>query len=455
VRKLVSNVPRNRRRAGLAPTYALASVFIVLGALPAQALAQDPVSTPDTASTATGQGLRVFIDCRGFQFCDRDFYVREIPYVNHTRDRADAQVHVLVTSQRTGGGGQQFTIDFVGREEFVEIDDRLQVGTRANLAEEQGMSRIARQIQLGLARYIARTAQSEQVRLVPETLDAAPVVATPEDDPWDFWTFRLNASGFYFAQERQSFLFGNSGVSANRVTDGSRLEFSVGQNYSENNFEINDSTTFTSVTRGYNASALVVRSAGRHWGFGGQIAAAHSTFSNEDLSFRVAPAVEYNIYPYDESTRRQLRFLYSIGVTRLNYIEETIFFKTEETVPDHRFGVTFEVRQPWGSSQASLQVVQHLNDLSRHRINFNGGFDLRVIKGLSLRLNGGVSRLRDQINLAALGASEEEVLTRQRELETGFEYNLNVGFSFTFGSIFSNVVNPRLSGRNQFFLRQF
>lgn len=422
---------------------------------PGSAGGQQPPSSAEAQVTAVGQALRVFIDCRGFQFCDRDFYVREISYVNHTRDREDAQVHVLVTSQATGGGGQQFTLDFVGREEFEGIDDRLEVGTRANLAEEQAMSRIARQIQLGLARYIARTGQSEQVRMVPETQEAAPVIATPEDDPWNFWTFRVNASGFYFGQERQSFLFANTNVSANRVTEGSRLEFSLGQNYSENNFDVNDSTTFKSVTRGYNGSALYVKTAGRHWGWGGQFAVAHSTFSNEDVSIRFAPAVEFNVYPYDESTRRQLRFLYSVGVTRLNYIDETVFFKTEETVPDHRFGVAFEVRQPWGSSEASFQIVQHLNDLSRHRINLNGGFDLRVIKGLSFRLNGGVSRLRDQINLAALGASEEEVLTRQRELETGFEYNLNLGFSYTFGSIFSNVVNPRLGGRNQFFLRQF
>jgi hypothetical protein len=57
--------------------------------------------------------------------------------------------------------------------------------------------------------------------------------------------------------------------------------------------------------------------------------------------------------------------------------------------------------------------------------------------------------------LEAGDATEEEVLLRQRELESGFEYNFRVGFSYTFGSIFSNVVNPRFGGSTRSFVREF
>jgi hypothetical protein len=40
-------------------------------------------------------------------------------------------------------------------------------------------------------------------------------------------------------------------------------------------------------------------------------------------------------------------------------------------------------------------------------------------------------------------ASNEEILVRQRELATGYEYEFGFGISYTFGSIFNNVVNPR------------
>jgi hypothetical protein len=32
---------------------------------------------------------------------------------------------------------------------------------------------------------------------------------------------------------------------------------------------------------------------------------------------------------------------------------------------------------------------------------------------------------------------------RRRQRETDFRYQMNFGFSFRFGSIFNNVVNPR------------
>jgi len=41
------------------------------------------------------------------------------------------------------------------------------------------------------------------------------------------------------------------------------------------------------------------------------------------------------------------------------------------------------------------------------------------------------------------GASLEEILLRRRELETSYYYYFSIGLSYTFGSIYNNVVNPR------------
>ena len=60
--------------------------------------------------------LKVFIDC---DFCDIDYIREEINYVNYVRDPKEAQVHVLITSQRTGSGGREYTLSFIGRFEFV------------------------------------------------------------------------------------------------------------------------------------------------------------------------------------------------------------------------------------------------------------------------------------------------------------------------------------------------
>ncbi len=46
---------------------------------------------------------RVFLDCGA---CDFNYLRQEIQFVDYVRDRTDADVHVLATTQRTGGRGR-------------------------------------------------------------------------------------------------------------------------------------------------------------------------------------------------------------------------------------------------------------------------------------------------------------------------------------------------------------
>ncbi|MGH7464512.1 MAG: hypothetical protein ACREK1_04995, partial [Longimicrobiales bacterium] len=76
--------------------------------------AQEPGSEP----------LRVFVDCSNF-YCDMDFLRTEIGWVDYMRDRADAQVHILGTSESTGGGGRRYTLEFIGARSFDRHTDTL------------------------------------------------------------------------------------------------------------------------------------------------------------------------------------------------------------------------------------------------------------------------------------------------------------------------------------------
>ena len=91
-------------------TFALLLCLVVL--CPAPATAQDAQAADRTGA------LRVFLDCAQ---CDENYLRTEITFINYVRDRADADVHVLVTTQPTGGGGQEYTIKFIGLGRFAEI----------------------------------------------------------------------------------------------------------------------------------------------------------------------------------------------------------------------------------------------------------------------------------------------------------------------------------------------
>ena len=65
------------------------------------------------------------------------------------------------------------------------------------------------------------------------------------------------------------------------------------------------------------------------------------------------------------------------------------------------------------------------------------------IGGLEFNIFGRYSRVRDQLYLPAGDATTEEILLSLRQLQTGYEYSMSAGLSYTFGSIYNNVVNPR------------
>jgi hypothetical protein len=69
------------------------------------------VTTPAPQQVDASRLLRVFLDCNA---CDFDFLRTEIKYIDYVRDRKDADVHVLVTTQRNSSGGEDFLIEFIG-----------------------------------------------------------------------------------------------------------------------------------------------------------------------------------------------------------------------------------------------------------------------------------------------------------------------------------------------------
>ena len=175
-----------------------------------------------------------------------------------------------------------------------------------------------------------------------------------------------------------------------------------------------------------------------------------STFRNYDLQLRVAPGLEFNFFPYSESARRLLTIQYTVGFDANDYREETVFGKTSEKLLDHELDIGLGLRQPWGTAVAELEFSQFLTNPSKYSIGAEGELDVRLFKGFSFTLVGEVLRPRDQIYLPLGDATPEEILLRQRQLATDYSYALEFGISYSFGSIFNNIVNPRFGGAGGF-----
>jgi hypothetical protein len=81
-----------------------------------------------------------------------------------------------------------------------------------------------------------------------------------------------------------------------------------------------------------------------------------------------------------------------------------------------------------------------------NRFRVGGLVSFRLFKGLSMNFWGSYESIHDQLSLPVGDLTLDEILLRRKELATGYDYSLSVGFSYTFGSVYSNVVNPRFGG---------
>jgi hypothetical protein len=373
--------------------------------------------------------------------CDMDFIRTEITFVNYVRDRKEAQVHVLVTTQPTAGGGTEYTIFLMGQQEFGGLVDTLEYFSKKTDTQDDIRRGLVKSLKMGLVRYASRTPIAEYLSVsFQQKVEPTAVI-----DVWNNWVFSVSVNGFFNGERRSKYASLGGSLSASHVTPDWKVKMSLRASYNENKYDVGDDVEdwIFSFSRSQYLNALLVRSLDEHWSVGAIGSAYSSTFSNIDLSVNVLPALEFNVFPYSESTSREFRFLYKLGVGNNKYSEETIYEKTSEIVFTEALSATFVVKQPWGSVTTSLQGSHYFHDLQRNRLDLSCYLSLKLLKGLSLDLFGDISRVHDQVSLPKGGASYEEILLQRKELETQYSYFGTIGLSYTFGSIFSNVVNPR------------
>ena len=411
----------------------MAGVFLVAAATATVVEAQEE-GTPDR--------LRVFLDCQTFG-CDRDLTHREIVWVDWVRDREDADVHLLVTSAQAGAG-TAYDIEFIGLGRFAGEDQTLRYASSSTDTQDERRRGLIDRFRLGLVRYAGDTPAADflQIQYEPPGPNAAASV-TPENDPWNLWVFSVDGGGSKSAQSLTSRINVNGSASASRTSEAWKFRWGADANYSNDEFEFSDGTTTSSLRRNLGTDALLVRSAGPHWGVGGRASVTSSIFANQHLKINIQPTIEYNIFPYSESSQRQFTFQYRLGASRVTYDEETVFGVIEETLYEEILTASLNLRQPWGSTSMSMTASHFFHDLEKKRISVFGNANIRIVRGLSLNFFGNISWVRDQIFLPRRGASDEDVLLRQRQLATDFDYFFRISLRFTFGSIFNNIVNPR------------
>ncbi len=378
---------------------------------------------------------KIFLDCGS---CDFNFIKTEITFVNYVRDRNEAQVHILITTLRTGGGGREYTVSFLGQNEFAGVNDVQKYYSGKIDTDDEIRQGLVKVLKIGLMPYVARTPIASRI-----ALDWSPEEKPAEGkDRWNYWVFSLSGNGYFNGESSYNYRSLGLNFSANRVTPDLKVGLSLSVHHYRDKFIYEDETIESPSDSAY-FNGLVVKSLNDHWSVGGYVETESSTYQNIRISTQIAPAIEYNVFPYSESTRRQLRFLYKMGFRTVRYREETIYLKTSELLWDESLSASLELKEKWGTVSTSLSGSHYFHDRRKYNLGIFSIISLQMVKGLNLYIIGSGSRIHDQLSLARGGASLEEVLLQRKQLATTYEYFVSVGVSFTFGSVYTNVVNPR------------
>lgn len=415
-----------------------ATIVFFLLTLPSSLLAQDQ----SVDSKNNEQTISIFLDCRG---CSESYIRNEVEFVNYVRNTEDADMHLLITRQRTGSGGLEYTLQFLGKKQFQGKNDTLVYISPESDTDDLRRQGLVKFVKIGLLPYFSKTDLLNSVSVYFDK--TREVQSSAEEDPWNSWVFELDGFAYFRAEETRNNIFLSGGVNASRVTPDWKIRFDYDQDYNRRSFTDQDSTgketTEVFITRRRDGDGLVVKSLSRNWSAGISSEAGSSTRNNIDLNVSLSPAIEYNIFPYEEYARHEISFLYRFSGTYFDYDEVTIFNKQSEYLFEHRFRSTLEFTQPWGEIEGRINASAYMHDFNKNRLDFDLEMDVRVYRGLSVSFSGRYSRINDQLFLPKGEVTDAEQLLNLRQQATSFSMRGSVGIEYTFGSIYNNVVNPR------------
>ena len=385
------------------------------------------------------QALNVFLDCR---WCDHTYIKKTIPYVNYVRNKDEADVHIFVRRQINGGGGGEYLINFIGHGDFEGINEELKFVSPVDETADETRKARSGIIAMGLMQYVARTPIGRNIKIEFEDGDIPGRIMNPtvENDSWDSWMFRLRGSGSFNQDENYKSSNINTTFSADRITEELKITFDARYENRQTYYTQTDSKSYR---QNWSLNGTIVKSIADRWALGGRYSTSGDTYNNYDFSASAGPAIEYNFFPYEESFQHSFRVQYGVSGIYHDYSDTTTYFDTEGLYLRHYLSASIGFNKEWGSGYLSVTGANYLHDFNLNNLGIRGDINYRIYKGLSVNFETRASLIHDQINLPKGDASEQDVLTRQIALKTGYSFSFEFGLSYSFGSIYNNVVNTR------------
>lgn len=395
-------------------------------------------------TTKLPSSLSVFLDCSNGGSCYLDFIRQELSILTFVRDRTDADVQIMITNQNNSNGGTVSNLILVGRNSYTALSDTVSYYIDPNLTEDDMRNLLAKNIKNALFPFLKQTEIGKAIEItLPSREDLG--LDTIAKDPWDFWVFQLGINGYSDGNENYFNVNGSGYFSINRETEKSRTVGYFNVYLSKQEYKDNGTTysyDFQSYTSELNHSVKL----NQHLAVGISNFYMNSIFSNYKHRFSSQPRFEYSIFPYKDFNTKRLILGIEIGPQYQHYMDTTIYLKTKETLLQQNLSLISSFTKPWGSINVGFFWSNYFHDLSKNQFSINGAVSTRLFKGLNLSIWGNYSFVHDQINIRKGDIPVDQLLVKNKELLSSFNFNVGMGVSYRFGSKNNNQVFPSFKG---------
>ena len=381
--------------------------------------------------------IKVFLSCN----CDDSYIKQNTLLFDYVRDRTLSDIEVFVFDISNASGGRNFTFEYKGKNDFQNKENKISTNITQNLTFNEAREVLLKIYKMGMVHFLQNTVFQNQVDV--SFNDQMDIPQEMSFDQWKNWVFEISGSFNFENEESINEEEYNVGFDIDRVTEMWRVRSYFRQRRAVK-FYSGDEENYTSERNSTYFSGSLVKSISDHFSTGIFGSYQKDTFRNYESFFNFSPALEYNFIPYNEVLTREITLAYKLGYNFYEYLEETLYGFLHQKMFNQSLTLNLRFREKWGSIYSYMVASQFLDQPDQNRLTLNNNINLRIVRGLSLRISGSFQLIRDQINLPKGEASIEDLLLRQRQISTNYQNRISMGLSYTFGSIFNNIVNTRL-----------
>ncbi|MEX2600750.1 MAG: hypothetical protein WD355_03820 [Balneolaceae bacterium] len=384
--------------------------------------------------------LNVYLDCSGWCY---DTYIQtNVDFVNYVRDQDDADIYLRITSASTGTGSE-YVLDYRGMGALSSRRDTVIYHSHNTDSSDERRSGLVRRLALGLVPFMIDSDLLDDLTLSYEPSSGEADEPSQAEDPWNSWIFDIELGSSLSLEENESSFGLDFETSAERVTDDWKIQTDLELSPDRERIELSDGTRRVNSDQAeFNGS--IVRSIGDHFAVGVFAGFEYSRRGNTTYEYQISPAFEYSVFPYEEFQERRIFIQYRLSPSFRDYDEITIFQKESETLLRQQLSVELEYDQPWGRIDVGVSGANYFHDTSINRLTIDPSLDIRITRSLSFNISSRYTVINDQISLPASDPDDIDVILGQRDQATSYDFFMSFGISYTFGSIFSGAVNPRL-----------